>query len=311
MPRGVRAELRSLNAERAEIVGAHLLQAGKLIDSDPQLAYAHAEAARRRAARLPVVREATGEAAYAAGEYAAALNEFRALRRMSGGDEFLPAMADCERALGHPDKALRLVKEGLATSPEFPQRVELRLVEAGARQDLGQPDEALRLLRHELESSGGKGPRLTRVRLRYAYADLLARNGDDDGAERWFAAAAALDTEGETDAADRVAALQGLVLELDEDELDDDQDQDAESEDEPEPESEDEPEPEQGEPEPEQGEPEPEPEEDEPEEDEPEPEPEQDDEAQQDESEPEAAEGNLIEPAAVPDPQPAGEDDQA
>lgn len=299
MPRGVRAELRSLNAERAEIVGAHLLQAGKLIDSDPQLAYAHAEAARRRAARLPVVREATGEAAYAAGEYAAALNEFRALRRMSGGDEFLPAMADCERALGHPDKALRLVKEGLATSPEFPQRVELRLVEAGARQDLGQPDEALRLLRHELESSGGKGPRLTRVRLRYAYADLLARNGDDDGAERWFAAAAALDTEGETDAADRVAALQGLVLELDEDELDDDQDQDAESEDEPEPE---------------QGEPEPEPEEDEPEQDEPEPEqddPEQDDEAQQDESEPEAAEGNLIEPADVPDPQPAGEDDQA
>ncbi|WP_347349770.1 hypothetical protein, partial [Nigerium sp.] len=270
MPRGVRAELRSLNAERAEIVGAHLLQAGKLIDSDPQLAYAHAEAARRRAARLPVVREATGEAAYAAGEYAAALNEFRALRRMSGGDEFLPAMADCERALGHPDKALRLVKEGLATSPEFPQRVELRLVEAGARQDLGQPDEALRLLRHELESSGGKGPRLTRVRLRYAYADLLARNGDDDGAERWFAAAAALDTEGETDAADRVAALQGLVLELDEDELDDDQDQDAESEDEPEPEQS-EPEPEEDEPEPEQDD------------------PEQDDEAQQDESEPEAA----------------------
>ena len=304
MPRGVRAELRSLNAERAEIVGAHLLQAGKLIDSDPQLAYAHAEAARRRAARLPVVREATGEAAYAAGEYAAALNEFRALRRMSGGDEFLPAMADCERALGHPDKALRLVKEGLATSPEFPQRVELRLVEAGARQDLGQPDEALRLLRHELESSGGKGPRLTRVRLRYAYADLLARNGDDDGAERWFAAAAALDTEGETDAADRVAALQGLVLELDEDELDDDQDQDAESEDEPEPE--------QSEPEPE--EPEPEQDEPEPEQDDPEPEPEQDEsepEPEQDESEPEAAEGNLIEPADVPDPQPAGEDDQA
>lgn len=299
MPRGVRAELRSLNAERAEIVGAHLLQAGKLIDSDPQLAYAHAEAARRRAARLPVVREATGEAAYAAGEYAAALNEFRALRRMSGGDEFLPAMADCERALGHPDKALRLVKEGLATSPEFPQRVELRLVEAGARQDLGQPDEALRLLRHELESSGGKGPRLTRVRLRYAYADLLARNGDDDGAERWFAAAAALDTEGETDAADRVAALQGLMLELDEDELDDDQDQDAESEDEPEPEQS-EPEPEEDEPEPEQDEPEPE-----------QDDPEQDDEAQQDESEPEAAEGNLIEPADVPDPQPAGEDDQA
>ena len=42
-------------------------------------------------------------------------------------------MADCERALGNPDKALALVKEGLKAQPEFTARVELRLVEAGAR----------------------------------------------------------------------------------------------------------------------------------------------------------------------------------
>ena len=38
----VRAELRSLPKDLAEIVGAHLVMAGRLIDDDPQLAYAHA-----------------------------------------------------------------------------------------------------------------------------------------------------------------------------------------------------------------------------------------------------------------------------
>ena len=79
----------------------------------------HAEAARRRAARLSITREATGETAYAAGEYQVALHEFRALRRMQGGTEYLAAMADCERALGRPEKALKLIREGLDAKPDF------------------------------------------------------------------------------------------------------------------------------------------------------------------------------------------------
>jgi tetratricopeptide (TPR) repeat protein len=219
LPRAVRAELRGLTAEQAEIVGAHLLMAGQLIDSDPALAHRHAEAARRRAARLPVTREAAGETAYAAGEYAVALAEFRALRRMTGNDDFLAAMADCERALGNPEKGLKLVKEGLRTAPDLTARVELRLVEAGCRLDLDQPEEALRVLRQELEAGGTRGTRAARVRLRYGYANVLELTGNADEAERWFAAAAAMDTENTTDAADRVAALQGLVLEIDEDDL--------------------------------------------------------------------------------------------
>ncbi len=193
--------------------------AGRLVTTDPALAYRHAEAARRRASRLPVTREATGEAAYAAGEYAVALAEFRALRRMNGGNEFVPAMADCERALGNPDKALKLVQEGLKGGPDFATRVELKLVEAGCRRDLEQRDEALRLLRTELESAGGRGTRAARARLRYGYANLLEEAGDTENAERWFAAAAALDLDGETDAAERVEALQGLVIDIDEDDL--------------------------------------------------------------------------------------------
>ncbi|MFV0406074.1 MAG: tetratricopeptide repeat protein [Propioniciclava sp.] len=219
LPRGVRAELRSLTPELAEIVGAHLLMAGQLIDSDPALAYAHAEAARRRASRLAVTREATGEAAYAAGDYAVALQEFRALRRMNGGTEFLAAIADCERALGQPDRALKVIREGLSARMDLSQRVELRLVEAGVRLDQGRQAEALRVLKSEIQATAGRGARPPRARLRYGYADLLEQTGDLEAAERWFAAAAALDTEGETDAADRVARLQGLVLEIDEDAL--------------------------------------------------------------------------------------------
>lgn len=203
------------------MVGAHLLMAGQLIDTDPELAYAHAEAARRRAARLPVTREATGEAAYAAGHYDVALNEFRALRRMSGTTEYLPAMADCERALGRPQAALRLVKEGLAAGPDVAGSVELRLVEAGVRVDAGQVDEALRLLRTELERIGARGSKLARARLRFAYADLLEQTGDTDLAERWFSSAAALDVDQVTDAEERAAALQGVTIIFDDSEDDD------------------------------------------------------------------------------------------
>ena len=189
--------------------------AGQLIDTDPDLAYAHAEAARRRAARLPITREAAGETAYAAGNFGTALNEFRALRRMTGRDDYLAAMADCERALGRYQGALRLVKEGLAKNPEVVTRIELRLVEAGIRSQTGQVEEALRLLKSEIEELGTRGTKLARARLRYGYADLLERTGDGDQAERWFDAVVRLDPDDTTDAADRVAALRGIVIEYD------------------------------------------------------------------------------------------------
>jgi tetratricopeptide (TPR) repeat protein len=196
--------------------------AGQLIDTDPELAYAHAEAARRRAARLPITREAAGETAYAAGMFGTALNEFRALRRMTGRDDYLAAMADCERALGRHHGALKLVREGLAKSPEVVTRIELKLVEAGIRAQTGQAEEALRLLKSEIEELGTRGTKVARARLRYGYADLLERTGDPGQAERWFDAVVRLDPEETTDAADRLAAIRGIVIEYDfEDEFED------------------------------------------------------------------------------------------
>jgi tetratricopeptide (TPR) repeat protein len=226
--RSVRAELRGLPKELGDIVAAHLLVAGQLIDDDPELAYAHAEAARRRAARLPIVREAAAETAYAAGRYDVALSEFRALRRMTGVDDYLPVMADCERALGRPDAALKLAKQARSLTLDPSLRAEMVMVEAGARSDLGQVAEALRILRAGISASDRPGfPRQAAARLRFAYADALARNGSAELSREWFAAAAKLDPEQETDAQARLDELDGLVLELDETDLDGSDDQAA------------------------------------------------------------------------------------
>ena len=146
LDRSVAAQLKGLPEKLAARVAKHLVAAGELIDDDPETAYQHALAARARAARLAVVREAAGEAAYAAGHYAEALSELRAAKRMNGATAYLPIMADCHRALGQPQQALKLAKSpGVANfSPEA--KAEMTIVEAGARRDLGQLDAALRTL---------------------------------------------------------------------------------------------------------------------------------------------------------------------
>ena len=216
--RAVRAELRSLPKDLAEIVAGHLVLAGQLVDDDPELAYAHAEAARRRASRLPIVREAAAETAYAAGHYDVALSEFRALRRMTGSHDYLPVMADCERALGRPHNALKLAKEAQRLDLDPALRIEMIIVEAGARHDLGQDPEARRILDRAVHALPPQ-PSLARpaARLHYAYAEALLVAGQPDEARTWFASAAERDADGETDAQRRVDELDGLRIDFDED----------------------------------------------------------------------------------------------
>jgi tetratricopeptide (TPR) repeat protein len=213
----VRAELRSLPKDLAEIVAAHLVVAGQLVDDDPELAYAHAEAARRRAARLPIVREAAAETAYAAGLYDVALTEFRALRRMTGTPDYLPVMADCERALGRPHNALKLAREADRAGLDPALRIEMIIVEAGARRDLGQDHESRRILERAIAQARPEdvAPRAV-ARLRYAYADALLADGQEPEARQWFASAAKLDHDQETDAQQRIDELDGFLIDYDE-----------------------------------------------------------------------------------------------
>ena len=211
--------------ESAEIVSRHLVMTQRLLDDRPDLAWEHAKAAVARGGRLAVVREAAGVAAYTAGEYADALAQFRAARRISGSDSYWPIMADCERGLGRPERAITMAGAPEVDRLDKAGRVEMRIVASGARRDLGQLDAAVVTLQcPELQSTARES---WSARLKFAYADALLAAGREDEARDWFAKAVEADVDDETDAAERLADLDGIVwvdtLDGDEDETDDDE----------------------------------------------------------------------------------------
>lgn len=177
----------------------------QLSSVDIERALQHARYARERGSRLPSVRETTGLVAYHAGEWAEAARDLRAARRMNGDDSQLPVLADCERALGNPDRALALLRTPAIAKLDPAVRAEAAIVEAGARRDLGENDRALRVL----ESFGlqsGHDPEVL-VRLWYAYADALEHAGRRADAKDWFERVQALDEEQATDATERIGQL--------------------------------------------------------------------------------------------------------
>jgi tetratricopeptide (TPR) repeat protein len=192
---------------------------------DPEEGYGFAQAAKRLAARVGVVREACGITAYQTGRWADALSEFRAARRMTGRDDYVPVMADCERALGRPDRALALVHEVNADDLSRPTQIELRIVESGIRRDQGLADAAVLLLQVPELTSGRVRP--WSARLFYAYGDALLAADRAEEARTAFARAVEIDPDGETDAAERLDELDGIVL----DDLEDDEFQDDDLED--------------------------------------------------------------------------------
>ncbi len=203
----VRRELSTLAGPVAGTVARHLVMAGRLLDVDPELAHEHAQAARQRAGRVAVVREAAGYAAYEAGHYDVALTEFRAARRISGQADFLAVMADCERGVGRPERALAIAEDPEAARLPVEEQAELVIVTAGALRDLGRDEEALALLRRALPARPPEAQWV--ARLNYALGDVLASAGRVDEAVSAFAAAEAGDADGSLDAGDRVVELLG------------------------------------------------------------------------------------------------------
>lgn len=181
--------------------------AARLLDDDPEAAFQHALAARRRSGRLAVIREAAGVAAYAAGRYSDALAEFRAVRRMTGSPEYLPIMADCERGLGRPRRALDLAADPAVTGLDTAGRIEMAIVAAGARRDLGDAEAAAVSL--QLPELRARSAHPWLPRLRYAYADALLEAGRTDEAREWFLRAAVADPDDITDAEERAIELGG------------------------------------------------------------------------------------------------------
>ncbi|WP_176386598.1 hypothetical protein [Gulosibacter sp. 10] len=182
-----RMELKTLSKENASFVAKHLAMSSMLIDSDPELAHQHALSASRRGGRIAMVRETLAITAYTIGDYALALRELRTYRRISGKDDQLALMVDCERGLGRPDRALELGRTADRDALPAAQRVQLAIAMSGARLDQEQPELALA----ELEI-----PQLDRTRafeyspaLFAAYATVLEDLGQTAEAAQWHSAA--------------------------------------------------------------------------------------------------------------------------
>lgn len=184
LDRGTAAQLRTLEGNNSEWVSKHLVMAGRLIDLDPELAYQHALAASRRGGRIGAVREAVGMTAYAAGRYDDALREFRTFRRITGSSIHLAHMADCERGLGRPERALELATSEERNMLDNAGKAELAIVASGARADMGDFAGAVRELeipQLDINRAFSFSPRLFE-----AYADALSAAGRAQEAARWY-----------------------------------------------------------------------------------------------------------------------------
>jgi len=181
---------------------------GLLLNDDPSAAMLHAKAAKARAGRLMVVREAIAEASYAVEDFRAALAEYQVLRRMTGDDNYLPVMADCQRALGRPSAAIELLAQADTSRLSPDQRIEALLVTSGARIELGQIDEARRLLEKAVKSRVGGAT--GQARLRFALASVLESAGDLTGARQWYESSAEIDPGDGFDARNKLAVMDGL-----------------------------------------------------------------------------------------------------
>jgi len=184
------------------------------------------------AARVGIVREAVGIAAYQTGRWTEALAELRAARRLTGNDDYLPLIADSERALGRLDRALAVIREADLSVLDRATQIELLIVESGIRRDQGLVEAAVVVL--QVPELKGARLRPWSARLFYAYADALLAAGREEEARDGFTRAAAADPDGLTDADERLNELDGINLEdlvdledEDEDDLPGDEDGDG------------------------------------------------------------------------------------
>ena len=163
MPKGIewsmlstddRERLRGLSKDHAENIGLHILAAYTLEERDPELALEHAKWVAHQASRIDFARETLAFVAYRQGDYKLALREFRTAFRMNGFLDYLPFIADCERGMGEPKKAIETAMSDDAKYLRGESKAEMFLVYAGALGDLELWNKAIEIV-HTLGRSKG------------------------------------------------------------------------------------------------------------------------------------------------------------
>ena len=189
MPKGIewsmlstddRERLRGLSKEHAENIGLHILAAYTLEERDPELALEHAKWVAHQASRIDFARETLAFVAYRQGDYKLALREFRTAFRMNGFLDYLPFIADCERGMGEPKKAIETAMSDDAKYLRGESKAEMFLVYAGALGDLELWDKAIEIVHTPGRSKGLAGE--YRMRAVQAEQYFLEQAGRSDEA---------------------------------------------------------------------------------------------------------------------------------
>ena len=152
--------------------------------------------AKYQAPRVIPVREAYGVALYIAEDFAAALTELQAYRRMSGRTDQNHLIADAERALGREPHRVAATVEEMIDDTQVPidRRVEGVIVWAMSHADAGQLDQARAVLRR-FAAGNEIGDDEAALRFDYVVGDLAERAGDLALAREAFERVAAQDDE--------------------------------------------------------------------------------------------------------------------
>ncbi len=185
LPRQVRREIeRVISGPRARDIALALSIGAAAIDDDrPDVAVEALAWAKHEAPRVAAIREAYGVALYLSEDWAGALTEIQAYRRLTGRVDQNHLAADCLRALGRgidriAETARELVDESGAPAD---RRAEACIVWAAALADEGDLATGRAMLRRFLNEPRD-GDEEHDLRVRYLAADLAERDGDLDEA---------------------------------------------------------------------------------------------------------------------------------
>jgi tetratricopeptide (TPR) repeat protein len=198
----VRGDLRRHAQHDDEVAKAVTIASDALEVGDVDRALEYLEWAKSDAPRSASVREALGIARYLAENWAGALTELQAYRRMSGRSDQNHLVADCLRALGRPlEMVAEAVKEMEIEEDGIDRVAEATIVWASALADAGDVAAGRAVLGRALGAGiADMDPTSEQVeehhvRVWYVAGDLAERAGDHDEARAWFRRVATVDPE--------------------------------------------------------------------------------------------------------------------
>lgn len=156
--------------------------------------------------QVAAVRRLTGYANYRLGRWRAAVRQFEAYRALADDPDVLPALMDCQRALGRHKAVIELWADLRRAAPDADVLAEARIVAAGSLADRGNLPEAIEVLASAGAGRSLRNPSERHMRQWYALGDLYERAGDVPRARDLFTRIALVDPDA-YDVPERLAAL--------------------------------------------------------------------------------------------------------